>query len=604
MRGRQPRQGFAETIVAARAAANMGSLDKALALAFTALKRRPQSFEALFLVAVTLQRLGRNSESIAYYQRAIRVNDRSADAYHNLGYALLSTGRMSEAAAVLRRALTLRPDYAPSLDALGFAVAELGDTQEALALLERSLELDGESPSTHCRLGNLLLRLHRYDEARARFETALARSPDSSELLDGLGVALSRMERSEEAIAAYRRALDGNPAYANTASNLGKTLLETGDIDEAMMWLDRAIELEPGNGSFYLPLVTGGSKRIKPAHVEAMKKLGSSIGSLPHAEQIDLHFALGNVFEREGRIEDAFRHFLAGNTLKRSDIQYDEPGALAYIRSLEVAFGNPLMEELRGCGNDSERSIFVVGMPRSGSTLVEQLLAAHPAVSAPGEISVLGPIVRDAWPAMSASSVDELRTQVRRIGDRYLRETDRFFERGLRLTDKTLEHLQLVPLIHVMLPNARIIHINRADLDTCFSCFATSFADHKVPFSYDLRELGTYYAQNTAMMQRWRRFVPPDRLLDVDYETLVDDFEAQARRIVAFCGLPWDPACLAFYEARRPVRTASNLQVRQPLYRNAVGRGQPFIPHLGPLIAALTGNACSSPITLAKDAAS
>jgi len=464
----------------------------------------------------------------------------------------------------------------------------VGDPLGALALFERSLELNEDSPSTHCRVGNALLRLGRYDEARARFETALERTPDSAELLDGLGVALGRLGRLEEAAAAYRRALDRDLASANTASNLGKTLLETGDVDEAMMWLDRAIELAPRNGSLYLPLVTGGSKRIKPAHVEAMKKLGSAIESLPHAEQIDLHFALGNVFEREGNTEDAFAHFLAGNTLKRADIQYDESAALAYVDALEAAFANPLMDELRGCGNDSERPIFIVGMPRSGSTLVEQLLAAHPAVSAAGEVSILGPIVREAWPFTPALPVDELRTRVRLIGDRYLRETERFLQRGTRLTDKTLEHLQLVPLIHVMLPNARIIHIERDDLDTCFSCFATNFSDHLVPFSYDLRELGTYYARNVELAERWRRFVPPDRLLDVGYETLVDDFETEARRIIAFCGLPWDPACLLFHEARRPVRTASNLQVRQPLYRSAVGRAQPFIPHLGPLIAAMT----------------
>jgi hypothetical protein len=210
-------------------------------------------------------------------------------------------------------------------------------------------------------------------------------------------------------------------------------------------------------------------------------------------------------------------------------------------------------------------------------------------VSAAGEIGVLGPIVREMWPAMTASSIAELRAQVRLIGERYLRETGRFVERGTRLTDKTLEHVQLLPLIHVTLPNARIVHVNRDDLDTCFSCFATHFADHKVPFAYDLRELGTYYAQNVALMQRWRRFVSPERLLDVDYERLVGDFETEARRIVEFCGLPWDPSCLAFHEARRPVRTASNLQVRQPLYRSALGRAQPFIPHLGPLIAALRG---------------
>lgn len=587
MRGRPVPDAFGQTIAACRIAAKAGALTKALSLAYGAVKQRPRSFDALFLTAVTLQRLGRFPESTTYYERAIRANGGVAEAHHNLGCALLKLRRIDEAAAALRQALALRPDYAPTLDALGYAVAELGDPEQALALFERSLQLDDGASPVHCRLGNLLLRMQRYPEAHARFVTALERTPDSAELLDGLGVALDRMGRSEEAAAAHRRALTLDPTYANAACNLGKVLLDAGDIDEAMMWFDRAIELEPRNGSFYLPLVTGGSKRIKPTHIEAMIQLGSVIETLPRTQQIDLHFALGNVYERQGLIDAAFRHLLAGNALKRADIPYDEPAALAYVRSTQAAFSNPLMEQLRGCGDESERPIFIVGMPRSGSTLVEQLLAAHPAVDGAGEIGVLGTIVREVWPTISASSVVDLRMQVRGIGEHYLRATDRFSSKGTRITDKTLENLQLVPLIHVALPNARIIHIRRYHLDTCFSCFATFFADHKVPFAYDLRELGRYYRGYLNMMDRWHTFVPPERLLEVHYEQLVGDFEREARRIVAFCDIPWDPACLSFHEVRRPVRTASNLQVRQPLYHSSVGRAQPFLTYLGPLIEAM-----------------
>jgi tetratricopeptide (TPR) repeat protein len=550
-------------------------------------RQRPPSFEALFRGAVTLQRSGRTAEAVEQYRRALRVKGDAAEAHHNLGCALLTLRRIDEAAVALRRALALRPNDAATLDALGYAVAERGAPEEALALFERSLAIDDRPWSVHCRLGNLLLRLRRYPEAHARFALALERTPDSAELLDGLGVALDRMERTEEAIAAHRRALACDPGYANAACNLGKALVQAGDVDEAMIWFDRAIEAEPRNGSHYLPLVTGGSWRVKPAHVDAMIALGEAIDTLPPAQQIDLHFALGNVYERAGRVDDAFRHLAAGNALKRAEIAYDEAAALAYVRSLEAAFGNPLMGELRGCGDPAERPVFIVGMPRSGSTLVEQLLAAHPAVVGIGEASVLGAIVREIWPTISATTVDELRAQVRRIGEHYLRATDRFAVRGTRLADKTLENVQLLPLIHVTLPNARIVHIRRDDLDTCFSCFATFFADHKVPFAYDLRELGRYYRGYLTMMERWRQFVAPERLLEVSYERLVGDFESEARRIVAFCGLPWDPACLAFNEVRRTVRTASNLQVRQPLYASSVGRAQPFRPHLTALIDAL-----------------
>ena len=591
MRAHSVSNAFAETIAACRRAAAAGALAEALSLAQRAIEQQPHSFDALFLTGVTLQRLERVQESTDFYRRALAVDDGFPEAHHNLGCALLELRQLDAAKSSLERAFALRPDYAATLDGLAFAYAELGEPERAVTFFERSLELDDSSPHVHGRLGNVLLRLQRFPQAHARFSAGLERAPDFPELLDGLGVALDRMGRLDEAIATLRRALALDPTNANAACNLGKVLLSTGDIDEAMLWFDRAIALEPRNGGFYLPLVTGGSKGIDPAHADAMIELSSDIHTLPKLQQIDLHFALGNVYERREMFDEAFAHLRAGNALKRSDIRYDDRAASAAVRSIEAAFGNPLMDALRGCGDPSARPIFIVGMPRSGSTLVEQLLAAHPAVAGAGEIGTLATIVREVWPTISASTIDELRAQVRGIGERYLRDTECFAHEVSFVADKTLENVQLLPLLHVTLPNARIIHIRRNELDTCFSCFATFFSDQRLPFAYDLRELGHYYHAYREMMERWSAFVSPDRLLEIHYEELLGNFEHEARRILAFCGIPWDAACLRFYEARRPVRTASNFQVRQPLYHSSVGRAQPFLAHLGPLIESLNEGA-------------
>jgi hypothetical protein len=228
-------------------------------------------------------------------------------------------------------------------------------------------------------------------------------------------------------------------------------------------------------------------------------------------------------------------------------------------------------------------------MPRSGSTLVEQLLAAHPAVAAAGEHGRFGTIVRERWPTMHATTLSALQLGIRRIGEEYLRATDQQAGNAARLTDKSLDTLQIVPLVHAALPNARMVHVRRDALDTCFSAFATAFGERQVPFSYDLAELGRYHRVCARTTEHWRALVPPDRLLEIDYERLVADFESEARRIVAFCGLPLDTGCLAFHAVRRPVRTASSVQVRQPLYASSVGRAQPFRTHLEPLIDALRG---------------
>jgi tetratricopeptide (TPR) repeat protein len=427
----------------------------------------------------------------------------------------------------------------------------------------------------------------RFEEAAAVLRRGLDRDPANAVGLDALGTALGRANRTTDAIVAFRAAVAAAPGFANAACNLGKTLVENGDVDEALTWFERAIALEPDNGCFYLPLVIAAPPDAVRPHVAAMLRLDAAAASLPPHERIDLHFALAAVFERDGRIDDAFRQLQAANALKRARLAYDEAAALAFVRSTTRAFGHPMMDELRGCGDDSARPIFIVGMPRSGSTLVEQLLAAHPDVAAAGEIGVLAPIVRDVWPKIAATSIDGVRAEVRAIGERYLRATDAAAGPAARLTDKTLDNLQVAPLIHVALPNARIVHVRRDDLDTCLSCFATSFGDGQVPFAYDLGELGRLYRGYLDMMARWRAFIAPERLLEIDYERLVADFATEARRIVAFCGLPWDDACLDFHTVRRPVRTASNVQVRKPLYARSVGRAQPFRAHLAPLIAAL-----------------
>ncbi|HTJ27521.1 MAG TPA: sulfotransferase [Candidatus Limnocylindria bacterium] len=406
---------------------------------------------------------------------------------------------------------------------------------------------------------------------------------------DDFGVAHHRAGRLDEAVAAFRTALRCDPGYANAACNLGKVLVELGDLDEATIWFERAIELEPNNGSFYLALVTGSADPLRPAHLDAMVRLGGATETLPREQRIGLHFALGAVYERQGRVGAAFQHLAAGNALKRADVGYDEAATLAFLRATEATFGDPYLQRVSGGGDPSERPIFIFGMPRSGSTLVEQVLAAHPAVVTAGENGLFGTIVRRHWPEIRASTLTELRLGIRRIGEEYLRATDAMAANGARLTDKSLDNLQLVPLVHAALPNARSIHVRRDDLDTCFSAFGTAFAERQVPFSYDLAELGRYHRACAIMMERWRALVPPERLLVVDYERLVSDFVAEAQRIVAFCGLPWDPACLAFHEVRRPVRTASSVQVRQPLYASSVGRARRFLAYLTPLTAALRG---------------
>ncbi len=510
-----------------------------------------------------------------------------AEAHHNAGRAHFAQGRLDEAAAELTSAVKLRPGFGDALDLLGVCLAELGRSAEAVPYLERARTALPRSAPIAFHLGNALLDVGRLPEARAAFEAALQIEPRNAAPQNGLGAVLARQNDAEGAAAAFRAALAIDPAFGDAACNLGRVLLEAGAVDEAVTWFERAIAIDPGNSHYHLELVRSRSGPLEPERLGALEALSTQGRGRNRAAQIDLHFGLAKAYEDGGRYDDAFRELTAGNALKRAAVNYNEAAELGFFTSLERTIGAPLVESLRAYGNPSEQPVFVFSMPRAGSTLVEQILAAHPQVAAAGESAEFGRLIAEVRPGVGTAAPPEaVGASLRTLGDRYLDATAQLAAGKARLTDKTLANFTLAPLIHMALPNARLIHVRRNWLDTCFSSYATLFLGSYVSFSYDLAELGRYYSAYDRLMTRWRAILPPDRFLEVTYEDVIAHLEPAARRIVAFCGLPWDDACLDFQAARRPVRTASAFQVRQPLYDSSIGRAQRFAAHLEPLITA------------------
>jgi hypothetical protein len=365
-----------------------------------------------------------------------------------------------------------------------------------------------------------------------------------------------------------------------------------GRLADAQQAFDKAVALEPRRAEFYRGLAD--SRRLLPddPHFVAMEGLARDIDSLPVDQQIELHFALGKVYADVEQLERSFRHLLAGNALKRRQIDYDEAAEFGRSRRSKAVFTSELIERMRGAGDPSEVPVFIVGMPRSGTTLVEQLLASHPRVFGADELMDFPRVAATIceppgatvpYPEMLQSMPAE---DLRRLGASYIDAVVPRAPAADRITDKLPGNFRVLGLIHLALPNARVIHVRRNPLDTCLSCFSKLFTGRQ-PFTYDLGELGRYYREYESLMAHWRAVLPAGALLEVQYEDLVADFAPQARRIVAHCGLEWDERCISFHETQRPVRTASATQVRQPLYGSAVGRAQPYAAMLGPLIAAL-----------------
>jgi tetratricopeptide (TPR) repeat protein len=450
-------------------------------------------------------------------------------------------------------------------------------------------------------------RLHeagRLSDAEICYRQLLAVQPNNANGLNLLGIVTHQMASSKlvsareqrgklnEAIALYRQAISINPNYAEALANLGVALEEQGKLDDARSAFERAIQVAPARAATYRLLSALKRFTATDPHITAMENLARGMTSLSPEEQIDLHFALGKACRDLGDRARSFHHLLEGNALNRKRIVYDEQAIIATFGRIRSLFTPKLMRDRQGGGHTSSVPVFIVGMPRSGTTLVEQILASHPKVFGAGELSAFGNTVESLSNANAAkgqfpelvSSISD--GQLWQIGANYVNAITVLAPRAERIVDKMPMNFHFVGLIYLTLPNARIIHMRRDPLDTCLSCYSKLFTDRH-QYSYDLGELGRYYRAYETLMEHWRRILPPSFMLEVQYEDLIEDLESEGRRIVDHCGLEWDASCLSFYVAERPVRTASAAQVRQPIYRSSIGRWRAYAHQLGPLIEAL-----------------
>jgi tetratricopeptide (TPR) repeat protein len=403
---------------------------------------------------------------------------------------------------------------------------------------------------------------------------------------------LFHLNRHEEALACYRRAIELHPDYAFAYTNLGVTLHQLGREEEAKTAFEKAVALAPEVIEFHYNMADSKRFAADDPQLAQLERLAESQKARPAEDQIKLHFVLAKAYDDLGQHRRAFEQLSQGNALMRRQVAYDEAGSQRFFERVRSVFTAELLAAKACLGHPSAAPVFIVGMPRSGTTLVEQILAAHPRVFAAGELNNLSNAVAAlrapdgraiAYPEL-AQSID--RMQLFELGAAYLAGLPAPLPLPDRITDKMPGNFTMIGLIRMALPNAHIIHVRRDPLDTCFSIYSKLFVAGQA-YSYDLGELGRYYRDYQRLMAHWNAVLPPGAMLEVRYEDLVGDFESQARRLVEHCGLEWDQRCLAFHEAVRPIRTASFTQVRQPIYTSSIGRSRPYREMLGPLVKAL-----------------
>jgi tetratricopeptide (TPR) repeat protein len=582
---------------------DQGKFEEALAFYDRALALDGSFAQAFSNRGNGLQRLKRFADAEKDYRRAIELQPGFADAWNNLGTCLRELKRPQEAETVYRKALELSPNNPDTLDNLALAVKDLDRLGEAADLMRRALVIEARSDKLYAHYAAILLDQNKAEEAAAAVERALALNAKNHDAVNLMGRVAFERGDLEASLAHYRRALALEPNLADAHNNMGNVLKELGRLEEAEGAYLEAIRLDPSVSGVYVNLADSRKFSVGDRHLAAMEALAAKSEGLSNTDRLQLDFALGKAYADLKDYRRSFTHLLAGNARKRAAIAYDEAATLSLFDRIEAVFTRDLITRKSGGGDFSPMPIFVLGMPRSGTTLIEQIVASHPMVHGAGELQTLNDVVLtvrgpdgntipypDFVPALDAGAL-------RQIGARYLALVRQAAAKSgaaaaAFVTDKMPSNYYFAGLIRLALPNAKIIHAMRDPVDTCISCFSKLFTAEQ-NHTYDLGELGRYYNRYERLMAHWRRVLPPGSIFDVRYEEVVADLEKAARRIIAHCGLPWDDRCLAFHETDRPVRTASATQVRRPIYTSAVGRWRVYEEQLGPLLEAL-GVAASS----------
>jgi tetratricopeptide (TPR) repeat protein len=541
--------------------------------------------------------LKRVDDALADFDKALAINPKFVGALINRARALAELEQFDAGLGIVEQVLTLQPGNALAWFVRGQIFTSMERHDEALDAFSRALAIQPGLAEARLGLGRAYIWLKRHEDALATFENLIVIKADDPDVWHGYGDALVELGQDDEAMAAYQKAVTLKPDHAFVHGSIAGLLMALGRIDEASQTYRKAITLDPQTSAFYYGGLVS-TKKINAGDVAAMEAQAADDSfSRSKRKRMLIEFALGNAYADSRDHRRAFQYLLAANAAKRSMIDYRETEIFANFDMIEKVFTTELISTRSSLGVASRQPIFIIGMPRSGSTLIEQILASHPAVDGAGEVPAFTEATVETTGRVQNPQVSKTPypdfvplldgPMIKSIGENYLARLAALAPSGKdRITDKLLGNFLQAGLIHLVFPNAVILHTVRNPVDTCVSCFSIMFRD-KVNYTYDLAELGRYYVRYQRLMAHWHRILPPGRILDVTYEDVVADLEGQARRILSHCGLPWDDRCLAFHKTERQVRTASVTQVRQPIYKSSVSRWRAYEEFLGPLLKEL-----------------
>jgi len=565
----------------------LGLIGRAVAVA----PNEPTYHASLAEVYWSLRQLDR---ALSCYRSALRLKPDDPEVLCNLGATLVDQGNVDAAIPCFHDALRLRPDFVVAHNNLGNALQLKGDTNAALVHYQKAVRLDPSIAGAHNNLGKIVLERGNPKAALVHCTEAVRLLPNSAEFRINLGNVLLALDRTEEAADVFRAAIQLKPDLASAHASLGGVYEQLGDVEQALAAYREALRFDPRHTGALARLATILRGDLSQADRTCIESLLTD-SSLSPERRWSLEFSWANMLEAQGEFHRAAEFASRANACQRAEFErrgrgYDPSAHKRFVDQVIDSFTPEFFERVSAFGVETERPVFVVGLPRSGTSLIEQILASHPRVFGAGELRLFQETFEALPEAVGHSEslsgclkrVD--RAVIQRLASRHLEGLAALNSSADRVVDKMPENTLYLGLIAALFPKAKLIHCRRDLRDVALSCWMTNFG--QVRWASDLDHIAARITEYRRVMDHWGNALPIP-MLEVKYEEIVCDLEGVSRTLLAWCGLEWDPACVSFYQTRRPVRTASAAQVRQPVYKSSVGRWKHFQEELGPLFSKL-----------------
>ena len=559
--------------------------DEAVGYIAKALHRVPDNPQSHTNIGLAYKDQGNAKKAAHHFRESIKLDPDNPDVYNNLGNVLRVLEKPKEAIQSYERALQLNRNFAECWSNLAAALNENDQLKPALKAVGRALELDPELAQAYNNRGDIYLAQARYEDALAEYKHATKLSPKYVAALINMAKVQRDMDAPDDALQTLKLALDLEPANPEALLVQGVLHEQMGDRDSAAASFQAAIESAPEMtvAHYYLSQIRGREGTDK--EFAAMRRLEEHADLNDNAKMY-LGFGLYRAYEQREQYEEAFANLAEGNRIKAESTPYDDEDTAQYIESI-IKCAESSIERLGNCpGKRDSRPVFVLGMPRSGTSLTEQILASHSAVAGAGELSFAYDTAHSIRDMTGEKFPDNMKLlsaeQFAELGERYMLRHSPENLAAQYVVDKTPLNFQYIGLLGLALPDARFVHCHRDPIANCFSIHRMPF-DEKQTYAHSLAALGTYYTRYWNFMQRWRALFP-GRILDMCYEDTVANIETQSRRMLDFLGLPFEEGVLEFHKTKRLVKTPSASQVRQPIYKDRLAAWKKYEKYLGPLI--------------------